>query len=108
MITNLKPKESIIIENTNNDLNNAIAICEFQLQSYNKLFQSCLSSVDEVANEFNLQRFLNYYSNKCSQIEILRLELLKNVLKNEYQFFVDNNFQYSIDYINRTLRFIRV
>ncbi|GEM_PF-5347768 len=108
MITNLKLKESIIIENTNNDLNNAIAISEFQLQSYNKLFQSCLNNVNEVANEFNLQRFLNEYSNKCAEIETFRLELLKDALKNEYQFFIDNNFQYNIDYINRTLRVIRV
>ncbi|MEG0134110.1 MAG: hypothetical protein RR851_15105 [Clostridium sp.] len=104
MIKELKLKETITIEDTNADLNNAIAISEFQLQSYSKLFQSYLNNKNEVANEFNLQRFLNEYSNKCAEIETFRLELLKDVLKDEYKILVENNFGYFIDYMNRTIR----
>lgn len=107
MISELKPKEFIIIENTNIDYNNAISMNEFQLKSYEKLFQSCLTNVDEIANEFNLNRFLNEYANKCAEIELYKLEILKESLKDEYDTLMNGKYIYFIDYTNRTIKVIK-
>lgn len=108
MIQELKSKESITIESINIDYCNSIAMSEFQLKSYEKLFQSCLSSNIEITNEFNMNKFLNEYSNRCAEIELYKLEILKDTLKDEYNILMNGSFKYFIDYNKKVLTIIKI
>jgi len=108
MIKELKENEQIFIEEINNDLCNNIAIIQFRLDSYIKLFTSYWNNTSEVANEMNLNIFLNTYSNECAEMEIKRIELLEDILKEEYQYFLSNSFRYILDEVNKTLRITKL
>lgn len=107
MIKELQQNEQIFIEGINNDFCNNIAILQFQLDSYDKLFASYMNNTSEMANELNLNKFLDIYSNQCAEMETIKIELLKDILKEEYQYLIENNFRYNLDYINKTLRVIK-
>lgn len=108
MIKELKKNEQIFIEDINNDLCNNISILQFQLDSYDKLFTSYMNNTSEIANELNLKKFLDIYSDTCAEMANIKIQLLKDNLKDEYQYFLANKCMYVLDYPNKTLKIIKI
>ena len=107
MIKELKENEQIFIEELDNNLCNNISILQYQLDSYDKLFAAYMNNTSEIANELNLKKFLDIYSNTCAEMANIKIQLLKDNLKDEYQYFLANNFIYFLDYLNKTLKVIK-
>ena len=108
MLKELNQNEQFFIENINEDLCNNIAILQFQTDSYIKLFTSYMNNTSEMANEFNLKKFLDKYSNLCADESNTQIKLLQDVLKDEYQYLLENKFRFSLDHINKTLRITKM
>lgn len=107
MLKEIKPKHFLIVSDVDETLCASLSLMQYQADSNERLFTSYMNNTSEQADKFNLQKFLELQADLYAKIEMIKLEVLKSVAKNEYWYLMHNPFKYNIDNINRTVKFIR-
>lgn len=96
-LQNLNVGESIFIP-LSEDFCNVIKLNDIQMQSYNNLFMSYLNNTCEEANKLNLDKFMNMYTLKYANSELLKSDVLALMLDDATEYFNNNAFKYLFNY----------
>jgi len=109
-IIRLTPEQKIFI-NFPNEVCDKLELLIFQIKSMENLFQSYINNTSDVANELNMEKFLNKYVDLAREKETLFKD---NVLKcfglDVYNYCTNrnNNIIYSLDFKLNKLVIIKI
>jgi hypothetical protein len=76
----------------------SIKLLDLQCKSYDNLFMSYINNTHEDANKFNVENFLNKYTEAFTKMELFKDIILREALGKSYKYFKQNEFRYIIDY----------
>jgi hypothetical protein len=88
-IIQLKFDESIFINIDDENIYKKIELINIQKQSYENLFMSYINNTCESANEFNLNQFLEKYTNLCYEQNDLIKSTIINLLGTDVYMFLN-------------------
>lgn len=92
-LTNLK-EGKIIIKDTG-AIADRLNFFDLKLKSYENLFNTCITNNSQISNEFNMNRFLDEYSQLYIIREMFIKESLINIIGQEnFDIMIENDIEY--------------
>jgi hypothetical protein len=106
----LSEEERIFIDFPVN-ISNKLELLQFQIQSAEALFTSYINNTSELANEFNLEKFLTFYANLANEKDFLFKDTVLSIIGTEiYNYCADwsNGINYFLDNSIKKLVFRKI